>query len=73
MGKLWSFDKANINVVLSEAYERMFSLQQAVEQVYLGVLLLRGDNLAAIGMIDKEIDEQTLPNIRAGPLKTVTH
>lgn len=37
------------NLILNEAHERVYSIQDDVEQVSLGLYLIRGDNVALIG------------------------
>ncbi len=41
---LKGFDQT-INLILSEAYERIYSPSQGVEQVPLGLYIVRGDNV----------------------------
>lgn len=43
-GTLKGFDQT-INLVLEDAHERIFSHTQGVEQVPLGLYLIRGDNV----------------------------
>ncbi|KAL5267634.1 hypothetical protein ACHWQZ_G004618 [Mnemiopsis leidyi] len=45
VGTLKGFDQT-INLVLEDAHERIFSHTQGVEQVPLGLYLIRGDNVA---------------------------
>uniref|UniRef100_A0A8C0KIQ5 U6 snRNA-associated Sm-like protein LSm8 n=1 Tax=Canis lupus dingo TaxID=286419 RepID=A0A8C0KIQ5_CANLU len=55
VGTLKGFDQT-INLILDESHERVFSSSQGVEQVVLGLYIVRGDNVAVIGEIDKETD-----------------
>uniref|UniRef100_H2MSQ5 U6 snRNA-associated Sm-like protein LSm8 n=2 Tax=Oryzias latipes TaxID=8090 RepID=H2MSQ5_ORYLA len=72
-GTLKGFDQT-INLILDESHERVFSSSQGVEQVVLGLYIVRGDNVAVIGEIDEETDSTLdLGNIRAEPLNSVVH
>ncbi|XP_030152879.1 LSM8 homolog, U6 small nuclear RNA associated [Lynx canadensis] len=73
VGTLKGFDQT-INLILDESHERVFSSSQGVEQVVLGLYIVRGDNVAVIGEIDEETDSALdLGNIRAEPLNSVAH
>ncbi|XP_067437771.1 LSM8 homolog, U6 small nuclear RNA associated [Thunnus thynnus] len=73
VGTLKGFDQT-INLILDESHERVFSSSQGVEQVVLGLYIVRGDNVAVIGEIDEETDSTLdLGNIRAEPLNSVVH
>ncbi|KAJ7425000.1 U6 snRNA-associated Sm-like protein LSm8 [Willisornis vidua] len=73
LGTLKGFDQT-INLILDESHERVFSSSQGVEQVVLGLYIVRGDNVAVIGEIDEETDSALdLGNIRAEPLNSVVH
>uniref|UniRef100_A0A8V0XBA1 U6 snRNA-associated Sm-like protein LSm8 n=1 Tax=Gallus gallus TaxID=9031 RepID=A0A8V0XBA1_CHICK len=73
VGTLKGFDQT-INLILDESHERVFSSSQGVEQVVLGLYIVRGDNVAVIGEIDEETDSALdLGNIRAEPLNSVVH
>uniref|UniRef100_A0A6I8QI39 U6 snRNA-associated Sm-like protein LSm8 n=1 Tax=Xenopus tropicalis TaxID=8364 RepID=A0A6I8QI39_XENTR len=72
-GTLKGFDQT-INLILDESHERVFSSSQGVEQVVLGLYIVRGDNVAVIGEIDEETDSALdLGNIRAEPLNSVVN
>uniref|UniRef100_A0A3P8UTA1 U6 snRNA-associated Sm-like protein LSm8 n=1 Tax=Cynoglossus semilaevis TaxID=244447 RepID=A0A3P8UTA1_CYNSE len=72
-GTLKGFDQT-INLILDESHERVFSSSQGVEQVVLGLYIVRGDNVAVIGEIDEDTDSTLdLGNIRAEPLNSVVH
>ncbi|KAJ3612651.1 hypothetical protein NHX12_020917 [Muraenolepis orangiensis] len=63
-----------INLILDESHERVFSSNQGVEQVVLGLYIVRGDNVAVVGEVDEETDSSLdLNNIRAEPLNSVAH
>ena len=46
----------NYSMILQDSYERVFSATAGVEQVTLGLYILRGDNVATIGEIDADVD-----------------
>ncbi|KAL3270803.1 hypothetical protein HHI36_021325 [Cryptolaemus montrouzieri] len=73
IGTLKGFDQT-INIILDESHERVYSTTTGVEQVMLGLHIIRGDNVAIIGLIDEEIDNRlNLTNIKAEPLNAVIH
>lgn len=73
VGLLKGFDQAT-NVILEECHERVFSSDKGVEQVVLGLYLVRGDNIAVVGEVDEDADaELVLDEIMAEPLKPVVH
>lgn len=55
VGKLLGFDQVS-NLVLSECVERIFRADAGVDVVSLGVFVLRGDNVAAVGEMDEAVD-----------------
>lgn len=72
-GTLRGFDQT-INVVLDGATERVYSLQSGVEEIPLGLQVVRGDNVAVIGEVDEEMDnELDLSQLKAAPLRHVAH
>lgn len=73
VGMLRGYDQAT-NLILDECHERVYSTKGGVEQLVLGLYVIRGDNVAVIGEIDEELDAQLdLDAVRAPPLKAVTH
>ncbi|XP_064633165.1 U6 snRNA-associated Sm-like protein LSm8 [Lineus longissimus] len=73
VGVLKGFDQT-INLILDESHERVYSSTQGVEQVLLGLYIIRGDNVAVVGEIDDDADSQLdLSKIRAEPLGPVSH
>ena len=46
VGLLKGFDQTT-NVILDECHERVFSSESGVEQVVLGLYIVRGDNMCA--------------------------
>lgn len=73
VGTLKGFDQT-INVILDESHERVFSSTNGIEQVVLGLHIIRGDNIAIIGQIDESIDSRLdFHAIRSEPLGPVIH
>ncbi|EDO48838.1 predicted protein [Nematostella vectensis] len=73
VGTLKGFDQT-VNVILDDSHERVFSSGSGVEQVVLGLYIIRGDNIAVIGEIDDEVDGSIdLNDIRADPLNAVVY
>ncbi|XP_060076424.1 U6 snRNA-associated Sm-like protein LSm8 [Ylistrum balloti] len=73
VGTLKGFDQT-INLILDESHERVYSSSQGVEQVILGLYIIRGDNVAVIGEIDDDTDGGLdFNNIKAEPLNSVIH
>ncbi|KAI9567499.1 hypothetical protein HD554DRAFT_2107630 [Boletus coccyginus] len=73
VGVLAGFDQKS-NVVLSESKERVYSMDEGVEEIPLGLYLVKGDMIALIGEIDDEIDHAVdLPSIRAEPIPPIRY
>lgn len=73
VGVLRGFDQAT-NLILDESHERVYSTKAGVEQVVLGLQIIRGDNIGVVGELDEELDSQLdLSAVRAHPLKAVQH
>jgi len=71
VGTMRGFDQT-INVILDDSHERVYSTANGVEQVPLGLYIIRGDNVAIIGEIDDEVDKRLdFSNIRAEPLGVI--
>ena len=63
---------SSINLILEDTHERVYSTNAGVEQVVLGLHLVRGDNIAVIGEVDEEIDKRIdLSNVRAEPIASI--
>jgi U6 snRNA-associated Sm-like protein LSm8 len=43
-GTLKGFDQT-VNIILDDSHERVYSVTQGVEQVALGLYIVRGDNM----------------------------
>ncbi|CAM9574435.1 unnamed protein product, partial [Heterosigma akashiwo] len=52
VGLLKGYDQAT-NVILGGCHERVFSPDAGVEQVALGLYIVRGDNIAVVGELDE--------------------
>eukprot|EP00850_Spirogloea_muscicola_P009432 SM000053S17389 [mRNA] locus=s53:126315:127260:+ [translate_table: standard] len=73
VGYLRGFDQAT-NLILDESHERVYSTKQGVEQLVLGLYIIRGDNIAVVGELDEELDSNLeLAQVKAQPLKPVSH
>ncbi|CEQ42447.1 SPOSA6832_04251, partial [Sporobolomyces salmonicolor] len=73
VGELQGFDQTT-NVILASSTERVYSLEEGVEEVPLGVYIVRGDNISLIGLVDPEADAQVdLSAVRAEPIGEVVH
>ncbi|KAK9691616.1 hypothetical protein RND81_09G208100 [Saponaria officinalis] len=73
VGYLKGFDQAT-NIILDESHERVFSTKEGVQQIVLGLYIIRGDNISVIGELDEELDaDLQLSELRGHPLKPVIH
>jgi len=73
IGTLAGYDQKS-NVVLSDSKERVFSADEPVEEVPLGLYLVKGDQIVLIGELDLEKEENTdLSNLRAEPLPAIRY
>ncbi len=86
IGYLKGLDQA-LNAFLSECYERIYSADEGVMTVKIGLYMIRGENIMLIGKksfvkfiymkigeIDEEIDVHIdYPSIKAEPLKPIVN
>jgi U6 snRNA-associated Sm-like protein LSm8 len=73
LGYLRGFDNS-VNLILEDALERVFSPSQGVELLTLGLFLIRGENVASVGTVNKEKDEEIKwSEVTAEPLKPIVH
>jgi len=73
VGTLKGFDQT-VNLILDESHERVFSSEAGVQQVVLGLYIIRGDNIAVVGEIDDEIDSGLeMKGIKAEPFNPVVY
>lgn len=62
------------NIVLSGCKERVYSEDDGVQEVDLGLYILRGDNCALVGALNLAKDEKLdLSAIRAPRIKPLVH
>jgi len=72
-GTLKGLDQ-KLNVILEECKERVFSKEEGVEEVTLGLYIIRGDNIAIVGEVDEQVDGATdWSKTKAEPLKHIVH
>eukprot|EP00938_MAST-03A_sp_MAST-3A-sp1_P001930 g1930.t1 len=73
VGSLKGFDQ-HMNMIMEECHERVYSSDAGVDQVVLGLYIVRGDNIAIVGELDEELDGKLdLSEIRAEPIDPVVH
>ncbi|KAF3339781.1 N-alpha-acetyltransferase 38, NatC auxiliary subunit [Carex littledalei] len=73
VGVLKGFDQAT-NIILDESHERVYSTKEGVQQLVLGLYIIRGDNISVVGELDEDLDANLdLSKVRAHPLKPVIH
>lgn len=62
------------NVILDNCHERVYSTKRGVTKHQLGLCIIRGENVAMIGQMDRDEDlKLDLSNVKAKPIKPVTH
>ncbi|KAG0519562.1 hypothetical protein BDA96_09G274100 [Sorghum bicolor] len=72
VGTLRGFDQAT-NIILDESHERVYSRKEGVQQLVLGLYIIRGDNIV-VGEVDEDLDSRLdMSKLRAHPLKPVIH
>ncbi|KAF9506392.1 hypothetical protein BS47DRAFT_436226 [Hydnum rufescens UP504] len=73
VGTLAGFDQRS-NVILSNSTERVFSPDEGIEEVPLGLYLVKGDMIMLIGELDTEKDAaMDLGSLRAEPIPSIRH
>ncbi|KAH9171354.1 hypothetical protein EDB89DRAFT_1972128 [Lactarius sanguifluus] len=73
VGVLSGYDQKS-NVVLSDSKERVYSMDEGVEEIPLGLYLVKGDMIILIGEIDEERDGSIdLSTIRADPIPPIRY
>jgi len=73
IGTMAGFDQKS-NVVLSDSKERVYSIDEGVEEIPLGLYLVKGDMVVLIGEIDDALDQAIdLATIRAEPLPPIRY
>jgi len=72
-GTLKGFDQL-INLILDDTSERIFSTTSGMEQISLGLKIIRGDNVSVIGLVDEAIEQSVdFSKVRGEPLNPVVH
>ena len=73
IGKLEGFDR-NVNAVLKDCHERIFSADDGVEVIRHGLYIVRGDNIALIGEVDVALDATIdYSQIKADPINAIVY
>ncbi|KAJ2847296.1 U4/U6-U5 snRNP complex subunit lsm8 [Coemansia brasiliensis] len=73
VGTLRGLDQTT-NIIMQGCQERIFSENENVEIVDLGLYLVRGDNIAVVGLIDEDADNALdFDNLRGEPLQSIKH
>ncbi|KIP07317.1 hypothetical protein PHLGIDRAFT_127754 [Phlebiopsis gigantea 11061_1 CR5-6] len=73
VGVMAGFDQKS-NVVLSDSKERVYSVEEGVEEIPLGLYLVKGDQIVLIGELDEAADQAVdLSAIRAEPLPPIRY
>ncbi|KAF7360320.1 U6 snRNA-associated Sm-like protein LSm8 [Mycena venus] len=73
VGVMAGFDQKS-NVVLSDSKERIYSMDVGVEEVPLGLYLVKGDMIVLIGELDDAVDQAVdLETIHAEPIPAIRY
>ncbi|KAF7977343.1 hypothetical protein HWV62_23476 [Athelia sp. TMB] len=73
VGIMAGFDQKS-NVVLSDSKERVYSMEEGVEEVPLGLYLVKGDMIVLIGELDEALDGAVdLTTIHAEPIPPIRY
>ncbi|EKM57996.1 uncharacterized protein PHACADRAFT_251944 [Phanerochaete carnosa HHB-10118-sp] len=73
VGVMAGFDQKS-NVVLSDSKERVYSTEEGVEEIPLGLYLVKGDQIVVIGELDEAADQAVdLSTIRAEPIPPIRY
>ncbi|ODM92711.1 U6 snRNA-associated Sm-like protein LSm8 [Orchesella cincta] len=73
VGTMKGFDQT-INIILDDSHERVYSVSSGVEQVTLGLHIIRGDNIAVIGELDEDVDARLdMSALKAEQLNAIVH
>ncbi|EKX72824.1 U6 snRNA-associated Sm-like protein LSm8, putative [Theileria equi strain WA] len=71
VGVLKGFDQLT-NLVLYNCIERVYHVDSPVEELELGIYVVRGDNVVLVGEVDLDVD-RSMSGIEAQPLKPVVY
>lgn len=73
VGQLKGSDSVG-SIILANSVERIFSPDEPVEELPLGLYILRGDSICLVGQLDVEKDKQIdLSKLRAEPIPETRH
>ncbi|PAV15428.1 Sm-like ribonucleo [Pyrrhoderma noxium] len=73
VGVLAGFDQRS-DIVLSNSIERVYSMDEGVEEVPLGLYLVKGDQILLIGELDEALDKAVdLSKVRADPIAPIRY
>ncbi|OJT08833.1 U6 snRNA-associated Sm-like protein LSm8 [Trametes pubescens] len=73
VGVMAGYDQKS-NVVLSDSKERVYSMDEGVEEIPLGLYLVKGDQIVLIGEVDEAADNAVdLSTIHAEPLPPIRY
>ncbi len=62
------------SIILANSIERIFSADEGVEEVPLGLYVLRGDSICLVGLVDKEKDKEVVwEEVKADPIAETRH
>ncbi|EST05038.1 Ribonucleoprotein LSM domain protein [Kalmanozyma brasiliensis GHG001] len=62
------------SIILASSIERIFSADEGVEEVPLGLYILRGDSICVVGLVDKVKDREVdWEKIMAEPIAETRH
>lgn len=65
---------AKSNIIMSDSTERVYSTDEGVEEVPLGLYLIKGDAIMVVGELDPVEDSKVpLSEIRADPIPSIRH
>ena len=60
------------NLILANSHERIFSPNESVKMLNLGIFVVRGDNVALLGQVDPELDAAvSWDDIKVGPVAAI--
>ena len=75
VGVLKGYD-GSTNVILEECVERIYSVDEGVAFVNLGLYLIKGDNVAVVGEVDEAKDAEVMAgsdDLHGEPLGPIVH
>jgi U6 snRNA-associated Sm-like protein LSm8 len=68
-GILKSYDQS-MNIILNNCYEKIYSLEEGVTFLKMGLYMIRGDMVVIISEVDELLEKQVdMKEIKAAPLK----